>query len=126
MAMPNGKFHTLRKISRPMLITPSAAAIHSMISSVSPSRTICQRRLPLPGIEADQHAPCVLDHRAPDQRGVGYQQLQRLGPVDIRLVDLAQAAVSGSTAVEQHVPACGVAPRGELRRIGTFLLVVVE
>jgi hypothetical protein len=40
MAMPKGKFHTLRKISRPMLITPSVAAIHSTTSSVSLSKTI--------------------------------------------------------------------------------------
>ncbi len=64
MAMPNGKFHTLRKISKLMLITPKAAAIHSTTSSVLLSITICQRRLPRAGIEADQHAPGMLDHRA--------------------------------------------------------------
>src|SRR5688572_21426263 len=126
MAMPNGKFHTLRKISRLMLITPRAAATHSMISSVSPSRNIFQRRLPCAGVEADQHAPRVLHYRASYQRGMGLHQPQRLGAVDIRLVGFAQGAKRGAAAVEQGFPAERVAPGGQPGGIGAFLLVVVE
>src|SRR5690606_8792403 len=126
MAMPNGQFHTLRKISSAMLITPSVAAIHSTISSVSLSRPIRQHRPPSAGIEADQHAPCVLDDRPLDQRWVGLHQPQRLGAVDIRLVGFAQAAERRAAAVEQRLPADRVAPSGEPGGIGAFLLVVVE